>query len=174
VRSGWPFLGIVSALGVAADQWTKRLAEQLVAPRGIVTVIPGALDLRFARNPGAFFSLGASLEPGLRRVVLVLASSVVMTLLLRLYAQTRSEQRRLRCALALLLAGAIGNLIDRARSGEVTDFVYLHVGAWLHWATFNVADVLITAGLVLLAIDALSKKAGVAASRPQSAVSERR
>jgi signal peptidase II len=58
----------------------------------------------------------------------------------------------------LLAGGAAGNLIDRARSGDVVDFVYLHAGPFLHWAIFNVADMLITAGLLLLALDVFSPR----------------
>jgi signal peptidase II len=147
----------VAALGFGTvlDQLTKHWAEHHVRPRGIVTLVPELLDLRYVRNPGAFFSLGAVLEPDLRRVLLCGASLLVLILIVGLYRRLPGGGARARWGLALLGAGAIGNLIDRIRDGEVVDFVHLHYGAVLRWATFNVADVAITLGLCLLAWDLL-------------------
>ncbi|MFI5306269.1 MAG: signal peptidase II [Polyangiales bacterium] len=146
-------LVLLLPVGVVADQLSKRWAEDHVRMRGVVTLVPDLLDLRYARNPGAFFSLGADLADTPRRVALIAAGVSILGLMLWMYFRTATEQVRVRWALALLAAGAIGNLVDRVRVGEVVDFVYLHVGALLHWATFNVADVLITAGLLLLGLD---------------------
>jgi signal peptidase II len=149
----WLFFALVLGIGITLDQLSKQWAEVQVQPRGIVTVVPELLDLRYVRNPGAFFSLGAELSPTIRRGWLVTTSLCVLALLAWLYQRTTHSQWRLRVALALLASGASGNLIDRIRRGEVVDFVHLHVGPVLRWATFNVADVLITFGLVLLAVD---------------------
>jgi lipoprotein signal peptidase len=151
--------------GTVLDQLAKRWAEQHIRMRGIVTLIPDVLDLRFARNPGAFFSLGAALPDALRRTLLCTASLLVLAIILRLYRRTPPEQRALRWGLALLSGGALGNLIDRVRAGEVTDFVHLHAGAVLHWATFNIADVAITIGLGLLAFDLLRPRSAAHGER---------
>jgi lipoprotein signal peptidase len=153
----WSLLAAVVVVGVALDQVTKHLATAYVRPRGLVTVVEGLLDLRYAINPGAFFSLGAELPPDVRRLLFVIASIVATALIVRLYARTSADQRALRVGLALLLAGAIGNLIDRVVSGAVVDFVHLY---WrdLQWATFNVADVLITAGLGALFLDLFRRR----------------
>jgi signal peptidase II len=151
----WALLGAVVVGGVILDQVTKHLADAQLRGRGLVTVIDGFFELRYARNPGAFFSLGADLSPDLRRVVFVLASAAASALILRLYVRARDDQRALRWALILLLAGAIGNLIDRAVQGEVIDFAHLYWRGVLDWATFNVADVFITFGLILLLVDIL-------------------
>jgi signal peptidase II len=149
----WILLGAVVTVGVALDQIAKRLADAHLRGRGLVTVIDGCFDLRYARNPGAFFSLGADLSPGLRRGVFVVASVAAAALIGRLYARARAKQRALRWALMLLLAGALGNLVDRLLYGEVIDFVHLYWRGVFDWATFNVADVLIVAGLALLVVD---------------------
>jgi signal peptidase II len=156
---------VALGFGTLLDQLSKRWAELYVRPRGIVTVIPDLLDLRYVRNPGAFFSLGAELNPELRRVLLCAGSVLVLALIAGLYRRASATAARLRWGLALLAAGALGNLIDRARSGEVTDFVHLHVGALLHWATFNVADVAITFGVSLLAWDLLRPSAAATGPR---------
>lgn len=149
----WGLLGAVVAVGVALDQITKQLADAHLRGRGLVTVIDGFFELRYARNPGAFFSIGAELDPSVRRVFFVVASLAATALIVRIYARVHEGQAALRWALMLLLAGAIGNLIDRAFAGEVIDFVHLYWRGVLDWATFNVADVLITFGLVLIVLD---------------------
>ena len=150
---GWGLLATVVVVGVVVDQITKQLADAFLRGRGLVTVLDGFFELRYARNPGAFFSLGAELTPGLRRAVFVIASLAASALIVRLFARAEREQRALRWALMLLLAGAIGNLVDRVVYGSVIDFVHLYWRGVFDWATFNVADVLIVAGLVLLVVD---------------------
>jgi signal peptidase II len=75
----------------------------------------------------------------------------------------RSPQRRMLCAgLALILGGALGNLVDRLRFGQVVDFLDFHAAGW-HWPAFNVADSAITLGAALLILDGLrrhEKRAG--------------
>lgn len=154
-RPNWALLAAVVLGGVALDQITKYLADTYLRGRGLVTVIDGVFELRYARNPGAFFSLGADLSPGLRSVVFVVASAAASVLIVRLFMRARPEQRAQRWALMLLLAGALGNLIDRAVQGEVIDFAHLFWRGTLDWATFNVADVFISVGLVFLLVDML-------------------
>lgn len=144
--------------GTALDQLSKRWAEVHLRPRGIITLVPDLLDLRYVRNPGAFFSLGASLSVHTRRTAFVLASLGVLGLIALMYRRARAGQGRTRWALSLLAAGAAGNLVDRVRDGDVVDFVYVHAGPYLHWAIFNLADVLITAGLLLLTLDVCSQR----------------
>ena len=161
---------LVFATGVALDQLSKQWAHTQLRVRGIAQVIPNVLDLRYARNPGAFFSLGAGLPAELRRVVLSAAGAIVLGAIAALYARTRAGQGRLRWALVLLSSGALGNLIDRLRSGDVIDFVHLQFGPLLRWATFNVADVLITAGLCLLCLDLIRPQAALEGKRPGGVV----
>jgi signal peptidase II len=148
------FFGTV-LLGTLADQWTKAWVLEHVRPVGKVTLVSDVLDLVYTENAGAFFSLGASLPEEARRPLLVLAGVVALGLIAAIYRRTHAGQPRLRAALALLAAGAVGNLVDRIVRGSVIDFVHLHVGTVFRWATFNVADVAITAGLLLLLLDLL-------------------
>ena len=153
MNRSWTAFGIVVVAGVAADQWAKAWAEVHVRVAGVVTAIPGFVDFRFVRNPGALFSLGGSIEPNLRRAIFSVTSALVITLIAVVHARTPADQGRARVALSLLAAGAAGNLIDRVRTGEVVDFIHVQIGPVLRWATFNLADVFISAGLLLLAMD---------------------
>lgn len=149
----WGVLAVVMVAGVVADQFTKKWADRFIKPRGIIEIIEGYFQLRYSRNPGAFFSLGADLPPFFRRAFFVTSTIVAIGLMANLYKQTSKRQKALMWALVLLLTGAVGNLIDRVLYGEVIDFLHLHIYDVFHWATFNVADMCISAGLVLLVID---------------------
>ena len=143
----------VFASGVALDQLGKRWAVVELRPGAPLELVAGFLELHLVRNAGAFFSIGEGLPRELRALLLSAASVLVLGLIAAAYHRAR-EQARLRWALCLLASGAVGNLIDRLRHGSVVDFVHMHAGKSIDWATFNLADVWITAGLALLIIDA--------------------
>lgn len=168
-RARWTGLAVLVGVAVAFDQVTKQLADAYLRGQGLVTIVEDFVELRYARNPGAFFSLGAELEPTLRRVVFVALSVAAAALIVRLYARATPEQRAFRAGLALLLAGAMGNLVDRVIYGEVIDFVHMHVRDVFDWATYNVADVYIVAGLVLLAVDLFRAEVGSSTTATPSA-----
>ena len=138
VRRRWLLASLVVVSGVIFDQLTKRLVEA---------------ELRYSRNSGAFFSIGESVPETPRRIGFVVLTLAALGLMTRLYAKTDDSQKLLRWALVLLCTGAIGNLIDRILYGEVIDFLHLHLREVFHWATFNVADIYIAGGLVLLVWD---------------------
>ena len=144
----WPwFLG---ALGiVAADQITKAIVLGRFAP-GERLELTGFLNLVLVFNKGAAFSLLAQ-APGWQTPLLVLIALAAAAILSALIV--RNPGNRLLCSgLALVLGGALGNLIDRLRFGHVVDFVDLHAAGW-HWPAFNVADSGITVGAVILILE---------------------
>lgn len=141
------------ALGLfVADQATKAWATAKLRPVMLIELIPGYARLNYATNRGVAFSMFADSALNVRWIfagVSVLAACAVMGYLLR----TPVALRRLNVALTLLLAGIVGNLVDRVRLGEVVDFIELHWRDAYAWPTFNVADSAICVGAVLLAID---------------------
>jgi signal peptidase II len=161
-RSYMLFASVV-VVGVVVDQATKVWADAALRGRGFVHIIDGYFDLFLSHNRGAFFSLGQSLPDSVRAGFFICASLVAVALMLQLFRRTAVTQKALRWALMLLCAGAAGNMIDRARRGEVTDFLHLHLREVFHWATFNVADILITAGLLLLLVDLVRSRERTAA-----------
>jgi signal peptidase II len=144
----------VFAAGVALDQRTKSWAVAELRSRGPIELFAGFLELHFVRNAGAFFGIGEGLPPQLRALLLSAASVLVIGLIIAMYLRA-SDQVVLRWALCLLASGAVGNLVDRVRHGSVVDFVHMHAGTVVDWATFNLADVWITAGLVVLVVEAV-------------------
>ena len=141
----------LSALIVAADQVAKYAVVQFFAANAAVVVAP-FLNLVLVYNSGAAFSF-LSDAAGWQRwlfIGIALIDSVWIVCLLHRYPR----QRRFALALALVLAGAVGNVIDRVRVGAVIDFLDFHAFGW-HWPAFNVADSAITCGAFLLVWDAL-------------------
>lgn len=154
----WRLLGAVTVVSVVLDQVTKAWAMKSLRPVGLRTVIRGYFDLRYSLNTGAAWSFLADADPTFRRWFFLAATLLAMALIGTMYHRARLDQRVFRWALALLFSGAIGNFIDRLRAGHVIDFISLHLKDRFHWATFNVADIAITFGLILLAFDMLTTK----------------
>jgi signal peptidase II len=138
-----------SAAIIVADQLSKWLVLASFAP-GERRELTGFFNLVLVFNKGAAFSF-LSDAPGWQTPLLIsfaLAAALIVSVLL-----IRSPGRAaFRAGLALILGGAVGNVIDRFRFGHVVDFVDLHAGGW-HWPAFNVADSAITLGAVLLILD---------------------
>ena len=140
----WLPLGLFTAAIVAADQITKALVRNNIPYGGNVKLIPGVLRLTYVRNTGAAFSMLS----GARWLFLVLV--LVFFALLAVMIRKRILSRPVELwALAAISGGAIGNAIDRAASGEVTDMIE---PLFMHFAVFNVADIFITCGAVFLVV----------------------
>ena len=144
----------VSATIVAADQLTKALVRAKLSEYDSVNVIPGLLDITRAHNTGAAFGILNGVEFPYKAVLMV-AIALVALAAVALYALTLpDEQRMARVGLAMILGGAFGNLVDRALTGHVVDFVDVYWHTYHFWA-FNVADSAITVGVALMLLDVL-------------------
>ena len=180
-RKKWMILIVVGALSVLADQGTKIWARhslpvyghgsspsgQCLVPEDIaavpplcggqaVKVIDGFWDWRLSMNHGSAFGLFAN-SPGLARVFLSLVGIGAVFAMIVMMKKSRDDQTILHWALALVVGGAIGNLIDRMYFGVVTDFVLWHYHA-KEWPVFNVADVVLVVGVGLMFIDIQKEK----------------
>ena len=157
---------IVSAILLgAADQASKVWAVRNLPLFELREVVPGFFGLVHVRNTGVAFSLLSNLDPRWVHPLLIIATVLAMGAVLA-YIAFLPCRGAAPVGLGLILGGAIGNLIDRARLGYVVDFLDLY---WRnhHWPTFNVADIGITVGVVLLLIDmVVSPKEPGDASRP--------
>src|SRR5215510_4175265 len=146
------FYLLITIIVFAADQWSKLWATASLRPISTIELIPGYFRFSYATNRGVAFSLFADSEVNVRWVLA--AISVVAALFVFSYLmRTLSEQRKLSSSLALLLAGIVGNLVDRVRLGEVVDFIEVHWRDQYIWPTFNIADSAICIGAALLALE---------------------
>ncbi|WP_070990111.1 signal peptidase II [Halofilum ochraceum] len=142
------------AFGLAAvilllDQITKIWAVSALELYRPVEVLP-FFNLTLLHNTGAAFSFLAD-AGGWQRWFFVGLTAVIAVGITIWLVRLRPEERLTRLCLALILGGAIGNLIDRVRLGYVVDFLDFHVAGW-HWPAFNIADAAISCGAVLLIV----------------------
>ena len=145
-----PWLGLAAAI-VAADQLSKVAIERVFS-YGDVHPVTGFFNLVLTYNKGAAFSFLASASGWQKQFFIaigLLASLAIVYLLAR-----HGTQRLFSLALAMILGGAIGNVIDRIAHGHVIDFLDFHWRGW-HWPAFNVADSAIVCGAALLILDEL-------------------
>lgn len=151
-----PFL-LISLAVLALDQWTKWLIESHLPEQSSHEVIPGLLHISHVRNTGVAFGMFANGGRDGSSWVLSLFGLVALGLIGWLFARTSAKERGLLAALAMVMGGAVGNLLDRVASGAVTDFIAVYIGSY-RWPDFNVADSAISIGLVLILIDSFRSR----------------
>ena len=149
--SGWRWLPVTAAV-IGLDQFTKLLVVHHVKLYSSIHVLP-VLDISLRYNKGAAFSFLEGASGWQRWFFTVLALAVGITIVVWMRRLKGAAQWLLSLSLALILAGALGNMIDRLRIGHVIDFVVAH---WhrAEFPAFNVADSSITVGAALLLLDA--------------------
>lgn len=134
------------------DQVTKHLVQKHIRLYDLIIVVPGFFNLTHVRNKGAAFSILSTLPDLWRGIFFISVTVFAVTVIAALIR--KNDGRLLVTAFSLIIGGAVGNLIDRIRYGEVIDFIQWYVKSW-YWPSFNVADSAISIGVVLLAIDML-------------------
>lgn len=157
-RLGW-WLGL-SGLIVFLDQLSKQAILRAIAPGQQVEVLPPVFSLVLAFNPGAAFSFLAT-ESGWQRYFFIVIATAASALIV--YMMVRHATDRFLCfALALILGGAVGNLVDRALHGAVVDFLLFRwpggPALFNPWPAFNLADSCISVGAVLLIWDSFRSR----------------
>lgn len=154
-RSGLVWLWL-SAVVLVLDQATKLLVIDRLDAYIDVIPLTGFFNLVHVHNTGAAFSLFAD-QPGWQRWFFLGIASVASVVIIHLLRKTDNHPL-FAVALALILGGAIGNVVDRVLYGHVIDFLDFYLGAW-HFPAFNVADSAITVGAALLIWDSFRKPA---------------
>jgi len=158
------FLFLVSAITVALDIATKSWAERhLDTFPGTVEIVHNYLTLVLAKNRGGAWGILQTTSESVRRPFFLLVSAGAIVFIMTLYRRLQPRQRALKWGLPLVLGGALGNVFDRIRYGQVIDFIDAHArwgGQEHHWPTFNVADVAICVGVGLMAVDMFTSKRG--------------
>jgi signal peptidase II len=147
---------------LSLDQWTKYVVVQKLALYQRVEVIQGFFNLIHVRNTGGAFGIFGGEKGGLGSLLFVVVSLIAIGAILFLFIKMKENEKVLPLSFSLVLSGALGNLIDRLRYGEVVDFFefYLSFLPW-HifnpWPAFNVADSAISIGIGLLALELLKQ-----------------
>lgn len=153
-RSARVVLGLFCILAAfAIDQLSKTVLVEIIMQPPRVIYVPPFLNITLGYNDG--ISVGLFAEVFRQRPNLLIALSSGIAILLFIW-MLRSGHRIESAALGLITGGATGNIVDRIERGRVTDFIDFHVGVW-HWPAFNMADVAIVTGTMLLLIASFQK-----------------
>jgi signal peptidase II len=166
-QAGYVILGLVSTTTVLLDQATKLHIMRTMRLHESIPVIPQLFSLTYIRNPGAAFGLLASSSGLFRLLFFGFASVCALLLLGTIFLRLRHDDRMGQISVAAIFGGAIGNLIDRIRYGEVIDFLDFYIGRY-HWPAFNVADSAITVGVCFLALHYFLERKREVATADQS------
>lgn len=140
---------LVTVAAIGADQWIKHLVETRLPMQEMVELLP-FLALYRTYNTGVAFSMFSSVGD----LGLVAISAAVILFVLYLAWRTEPGNRLARLGFALIVGGALGNVIDRAAYGHVVDYILFHTPVW-SFAVFNLADALITVGAALVVLEEL-------------------
>lgn len=148
----WRLFSAIALAGLLVDQATKLYIDGSMRLFDSIPVIENFFHITYVRNRGAAFSFLSNAS--WRMPFFITVSLIAAAVILVAFRKLRDDQRLAQVSLAMIFSGAVGNLIDRLRLGEVIDFLDAH---WYrhHWPAFNVADSLICVGVFLLAVDML-------------------
>ncbi|MDD5867280.1 signal peptidase II [Lachnospiraceae bacterium YH-ros2228] len=144
------FILIFTVLTIAFDQWTKALAVTYLKGKEDILLIPGVLQLTYLENTGAAFSFAAN--HSVFQTIMTVLTPIVMVLILffvlrSVFLTNKDRYRILRIDLLFILAGALGNYIDRIQNHYVVDFIYFSL---INFPVFNVADIYVTLSVIVL------------------------
>ena len=135
------------------DQWTKSLVYKSIHLGESIVMIPDFFNLTYVQNKGAAFGLLSSAPAYFRVPFFIIVPLLALLSIIHLFRQVPEYQNRAPIALSLVIAGAIGNLLDRLNFGFVIDFLDFHWRWTYHYPSFNIADSAICFGVGLLMID---------------------
>lgn len=151
-RSGrYGLLALLAVTIIVIDQVTKLSIMQSMRLHESIPIVQDFFSLTYIRNPGAAFGLLAGSSNAFRMVFFGVTSLIALGLLGTILFRLPEKDWVGQLSIAGVLGGAIGNLIDRLRYGEVIDFLDVYVNSY-HWPAFNVADSAISVGVVFLII----------------------
>ncbi|HZV80832.1 MAG TPA: signal peptidase II [Geobacteraceae bacterium] len=150
MKAKYLILLILTPLVLVIDQLTKLYIDRSMQLYQSIPVIDGLFNITYLRNKGAAFSFLANAS--WRLPFFILVSVIAVGAIMVAFTKLRNDQHFAAVSLTLILSGAVGNLIDRIRLGEVIDFLDVY---WRnhHWPAFNIADSAICVGVALLALD---------------------
>lgn len=152
MKSRYPLFVLLTIVGLLLDQASKLFIDRSMLRFDSIPLITNFFNITYVRNRGAAFSFLS--DASWRLPFFIGVSLVASIVILVAFHKLRDDQKLAQVSLAMIFSGAIGNLIDRIRLGEVIDFLDVH---WYghHWPAFNVADSMICVGVFLLALDML-------------------
>ena len=159
----YKLLLIIAPVVIVIDQWTKLIVDKNMLLYQSIEVLENFFHITYIRNKGAAFGILSGADASLRIPFFLGVSFIAIAVIIYALKTHKGESPIFPVALSLILGGAIGNMIDRVRMGEVIDFLDAH---WYqhHWPAFNIADSAITVGMGFLIFQMITEKEGSDAS----------
>lgn len=153
IRRRLPYIALIAAV-LILDRWSKWMIDTTLSLNQTITVIDGLFNITYVPNTGiAFGILNSASMPSKRILFSLFAAAAAMGV--AIYSlRSSASNRLLQTGLALILAGALGNMYDRIAHGYVIDFLDFYLRSY-HWPSFNVADSALVAGVGLLVLEIL-------------------
>ncbi len=151
------FLGAL-LVSIPLDQLSKEWIARSLGYADEIPVIEGFFHITHVRNPGAAFGVLATSPEPVRLFFFVGVTLVAIGLIFSFYRKLAPGDRFSALSLGLILGGAVGNLVDRVRYGEVVDFLHFRLWGGYAWPDFNLADSFIVVGVILLVIELLASE----------------
>ncbi|MEK6560732.1 MAG: signal peptidase II, partial [Nitrospirota bacterium] len=147
-------LTVVAGGVTILDQLSKLAVQRMLTLHNPVEIIPGFFNLTYIFNPGAAFGLFGNITETLRLTILIGVSVIAFAILFYMYIKIKDRDNLILIPIAMIIGGAVGNLIDRVRFQMVVDFLDFYWGRF-HWPAFNIADSAITVGTIILVVTIL-------------------
>jgi len=148
----------MASMLISLDQLTKFLVTSRIRPGESLPVLDHFFHLTLVYNSGAAFGLLSNLSPSIRDPLFFLVPGITLIFVIVVFTRLRENQQLSIYALALVVGGALGNLMDRIRLGRVVDFLDFHWRHTHHFPAFNFADAAITLGVFLLFLSVLFER----------------
>lgn len=160
------FIVLLITVNIGCDQVSKAIARDKIAYHERIEVLGDYLVLTKVENTGAFLGLWSELPQWLKNILLLGLPALVMVALFVYLLRKQGMSRATLVALAFIVGGGLGNLYDRVRYGQVTDFLYMDFQLF-HTGIFNMADMSVMAGTAIILIESLFSKKGIDAPTSQ-------
>ncbi|MFI1771924.1 signal peptidase II [Thalassobellus citreus] len=148
----------VIVLTIVVDQFSKILVRTYIDSKDVIHLIGNYFSLHNVENEGAFLGMGSDLNPTLRIILLLILPIVVLGYILRYILKDKTLDKWSVFAFASIIGGGIANVFDRVVFGSVTDFFYIRITDLLRTGIFNMADLSVTTGMIILVVASFRKK----------------
>lgn len=155
------FIGVLIIFNIAIDQITKVIARSTLTFQKAENVIGDYFQLIWVENKGAFLGMGSDMNPTLRLIFLLILPTIVLGYVIYYIIKTKALDHLSLVAFCCIIGGGVANVFDRIVFGQVTDFFFIDLGGVFRTGIFNVADMSVTTGMLLLIFsNLLVKKKG--------------
>ncbi|MBF8150227.1 signal peptidase II [Winogradskyella sp. F6397] len=154
------FITLLITFNIAIDQISKVIVRSTMIKggKGQINVIQDYFQLIWVENKGAFLGMGSDMNPTLRLIFLLILPTIVLAYVMYYIIKTKELDRLSLIAFCCIVGGGIANVFDRIVFGQVTDFFYINLGGVFRTGIFNVADMSVTTGMILLLLTGIFSK----------------